>query len=110
MVKVFYEAQFSGTYSFKILDVPPPNQFAIIIDDTISIRVAAVTAVQIDAVAIEDDYEFTAPPGQRIFAFDSGSTDNRILWKLFDPAGRELFFDRLDGRSEERRVGKEGGS
>src|SRR5439155_96227 len=96
IVKVFPEAQFSGTYSFKILDVPPPNQFAINIGDTISNGVPGPGAGNIESAGVDDDYTFTAQPGHRIFPYATLFRSNRILWKLFDPAGRELFFDRLD--------------
>src|SRR5207237_933468 len=56
-------------------------------------------AGEIESAGAEDDYSFSAFAGQRIFALDNNSAAQRIFWRLLDPAGHELFFDRLDGSS-----------
>ena len=64
----------TGTYSFQLLDVPPPQTFAINIGDVVSDGVPEPGAGNIEAIGAVDVYTFTAQSGQLLY-FDTISTE-----------------------------------
>src|SRR5439155_1397213 len=93
-VQVVPEASFSGTYAFKILNVPPPSQFTISIGDSVSPGVPGSGAGEIESPGAEDDYTFSALAGQRIFAFDR-SEERRVGKWVYLGAGRLMLIRNL---------------
>ena len=84
------QSQF-GTYQFTIWDVPPPQQFAIAIGDTVSNGVPGAGAGNIESPGVQDIYTFSATAGQQVSVnFQAGSTILQVRWVLRDPAGEEL--------------------
>ncbi|GAB4530517.1 MAG: hypothetical protein OHK0046_51130 [Anaerolineae bacterium] len=66
----------TGTYRFRLWNVPTPPVFDVAIGDTISNGVPAAGAGNLETPGSSDVYAFTATPGQNIF-LDLGSTDFR---------------------------------
>jgi hypothetical protein len=86
----------AGIYSFKLWNVPPPQQFAISIGDTISNGVPGAGAGNIESPGVKDIYTFSGAAGQQVF-FDIVAVANELTfvnWKLTAPDGTVLF-DRI---------------
>ncbi|MBP1468123.1 hypothetical protein EYB53_020590 [Candidatus Chloroploca sp. M-50] len=80
------------TYSFKLWDVPPPQQFTIAIGDTVADGVPAAGAGNIETPGVIDRYTFTATAGQRIFfdAISNSVSFTQLSWTLLDPNGNQV--------------------
>jgi hypothetical protein len=85
----------TGTYSFRVTAVPLPQQFAIIIGDTISDGAPNSGAGNIETPGAIDTYTFTATAGQQIFldALSSSVSRGNLDWKIIDPNGTQLRTD-----------------
>ncbi|MFT5194981.1 MAG: hypothetical protein ACI85U_001996 [Candidatus Promineifilaceae bacterium] len=57
----------TGTYSFKIWDVPAPNKFAINVGDTVADGVPGAGAGNIETPGVQDIYTFNVDPNQELF-------------------------------------------
>ena len=77
----------TGTYSFQLWDVPPPERFEINIGDVVSDGAPQVGAGNIENPGAEDSYTFNAEAGQVVF-FD--------VQEFFGPTTVDL---RLSDRS-----------
>lgn len=60
-------ADATGTYSFQITNIPPPDTFAIAIGDTVSDGVPGAGAGNIEVPGAFDEYSFSGTAGQSIF-------------------------------------------
>jgi hypothetical protein len=81
----------TGTYSFRLLLTPPPEQFAIGFGDTVSEGVPAAGAGNVEGPGALDIYTFEAAAGQTAI-FDLLDGDNvRLGWRLTAPDGTTLF-------------------
>jgi hypothetical protein len=85
-----------GVYGFKLWNVPPPDQFAIAIGDTVSDGVPGPGAGNIESPGVKDIYTFNVTAGQRVYFALSGVpvTLVQVQWKLTAPDG-EVIFDRI---------------
>jgi hypothetical protein len=85
------QRDFTGPYSFKLWNVPAPQDFNLAIGDTVSDGVPAAGAGRIESPGALDRYLFTAAPGQQVF-FDLLSGANAgLAWQLSDSNGDEIF-------------------
>ncbi len=83
----------TGTYQFKLWNVPPPQHFQIHIGDTVSKDKPATGAGNIESPGVEDIYTFSAAAGQKVF-FDMQAvtiTNGLVSWRLVDAGGQEIF-------------------
>jgi len=82
----------TGTYSFQLWDVPPPERFEITIGDVVSDGAPGVGAGIIESPGVEDVYTFTAEAGQVVF-FDVQEQSGLILvaWEVVDQDGTAIF-------------------
>ena len=89
----------TGSYQFKIWDVPPPQTFAISIGDFVTNGVPGVGAGVIETPGVQDVYTFTALPGQRVYFQAPGSFDafNFLNWTLRDETGKSIFSEGFNG-------------
>jgi hypothetical protein len=82
----------TGTYQFKLWNVPAPDEFVISIGDTISDGVPGPGAGNIETPAVKDIYTFSATAGQEILL---DLLDHQGLtqtdWRLQDPSGNAIF-------------------
>jgi hypothetical protein len=86
----------TGTYSFRLLEVPAPQQFAIAFGDTVSDGVPTPGAGNLEAPGAVDIYTFDAVTGQEaIFDILSGS-NVQIGWRLLTP-NNQILFDTIIG-------------
>ena len=91
----------SGTYSFKIWDVPAPDEFAINVGDTVSNGVPGAGAGNIESPGVMDVYTFNVNPNQELF-IEMIDRDGltQIDWQLESPTG-PIFTKSLFGGSED---------
>jgi hypothetical protein len=93
-VRVFTDSLATGTYAFKVYDVPAPQQFTFEIGETVALNsvggVMQTGAGNIDVVGAQDVYTFQGEVGDVIY-FDSlpGSTFP-LRWKLTDPSDVQI--------------------
>ncbi|MFN8439947.1 MAG: Ig-like domain-containing protein [Caldilineaceae bacterium] len=82
----------TGSYSFKVWNVPAPQRFAIAIGDTISNGVPGPGAGAIESPGAFDVYTFTANAGQQVtFDLLSQTGVPFVSWRLVDPSGTTVF-------------------
>lgn len=82
---------FTGTYAFKLWNVPPPQEFSIQIGDTVAEGAPTAGAGRIESPGALDVFTFAATAGQRVtFDLISG-THPGLSWRLTDDTGAELF-------------------
>ncbi len=83
----------TGTYEFKIWDVPPSQQFTIAVGDTITNNVPGPGAGLVETPGVQDIYTFTATPGQRVYFQLLGEYDPFDFknWTLRDQTGERIF-------------------
>ncbi len=82
----------TGTYQFKLWNVPPPDEFTIAIEDVVADGVPGAGAGRIETPGVQDLYRFTATAGQRVFFDQQGATGvSGIGWTLQAPNGTVLF-------------------
>ena len=72
----------AGTYRLQLFNVPPPQQFAIKVGDTIKESTPGAGAGTIESPGAKDIYTFTTPPGQRVYfrklQHDDGMEQNHV--------------------------------
>ena len=78
---------FTGPYQIQIWDVPPPDTFAIALDDPISDGVPAAGAGNLESPGVRDVYTFDATAGQKVFFDLQAGGDVGVDWILTDPLG-----------------------
>jgi hypothetical protein len=88
----------TGTYSFRLLDVPAPQQFSISFGDTVAEGTPAPGAGELEAPGAVDVYTFDGAAGQEAI-FDRLSGSNVMIgWHLQAPGGVMLFDTVLQDR------------
>ncbi len=95
LIEVFGGENETGTYSFKLSAVPPPEVFTIQIGDTVSLgkinETEAPGAGSLEMPGWRDHYQFTVTTaGTRVF-FDSLAYSGWLRWRLVAPGGTTLF-------------------
>jgi hypothetical protein len=81
----------TGVYSFRLLLVPAPQEFAISVGDTVSDGVPGAGAGNLEAPGATDVYTFDAETGDEVI-FDWLSGSNVLIgWRLEAPDGTVLF-------------------
>lgn len=82
-----------GAYRVQLFNVPPPDQFAIKIGDTIKENTPGRGAGDIESPGAHDVYTFSAAAGQRVYfrMLEHGKGMAQIRWKLTDSDGTVLF-------------------
>ncbi|RKS71468.1 hypothetical protein CLV35_3266 [Motilibacter peucedani] len=87
----------TGTYGFRIVDVPAAQKFAYSLGSTISNGVPGAGAGNLEAIGSEDDYTFTGTAGQQVYldALTDG-TAGYARAVLAAPSGATVF-DRYIG-------------
>ncbi|MBL8134813.1 MAG: hypothetical protein JNL42_23335, partial [Anaerolineae bacterium] len=89
-----------GVYSFHLLLVPAPQNFAISIGDTVSDGAPAAGAGNLEAPGALDIYTFSGTAGQEVvFDYLSGNA-GQIGWRLNAPDGTVLFDAILGDRQQ----------
>lgn len=81
-----------GPYSFRLVEVQPPQFFAITVGTTISDGVPAPGAGNLEAPASIDIYTFEANVGDAVCFLD-GNGNCSIRWRLVAPTGAVIFDD-----------------
>jgi hypothetical protein len=82
---------FTGTYGFRIWDVPAPQEFPLQLGDTVSDGIPAAGAGRIESPGALDVYTFTATAGPRVaFELIQGANAG-LAWRLTDETGAEVF-------------------
>ena len=83
----------TGTYRFKLWPVPPPQQFAIAVGDTISNGVPGPGAGKIETPGVRDIYRFNAAAGQQVFVDvqDVANSVAGVQLELVDATGDPVF-------------------
>src|SRR5204863_360074 len=90
----YYGSTATGTYSFKLTQVPAAQVFAVAIGDTISDGVPSAGAGNIESPGSDDEYAFTGTAGQVIRFDDLGALACCTLyWQLYAPDGTQLAAD-----------------
>ncbi len=86
------DAPATGTYGFKLWDVPPPQEFAISVGSDVAKGKPGAGAGFIESPGVKDVYTFTATAGQTVyFQVTQPNTAGTMRWKLQDDAGSSLF-------------------
>ncbi len=81
----------SGTYSFRLWDVPDPETFTIDIGDVISDGMPAPGAGNIESPGSEDIYSFDGVAGQSILGDVLAGGSLSLDWRLEAPDGTVVF-------------------
>ena len=83
----------TGTYTFRIWEVAPPDTFTINIGDEIARDIPGTGAGNIESPGAQDIYNFTLTESQSL-AFQvkqPPQTNDTIYWRLVDEQGNEIF-------------------
>jgi tRNA A-37 threonylcarbamoyl transferase component Bud32 len=83
----------TGTYGFKLWDVPAPQEFNLNIGDTVSNGQPGAGAGNIESPGVKDSYTFTATAGQKLtfHITQPPKTSDTLKWQLVDDTGNKLF-------------------
>jgi len=83
----------TGSYGFKLWDVPPPDEFDIEIGDTVAKDSPGPGAGYIESPGASDEYTFSAAAGQKVYfeVIKPPDSYDLITWHLYDDIGNELF-------------------
>ncbi len=81
----------TGTYSFRISKVAPPQNFTYTIGDTVSPGVPKLGAGSIEGPNSMDVYTFSAAAGQTVFVDQLTATSCALVWSLTAPGGATVF-------------------
>ncbi|MGI8806942.1 MAG: hypothetical protein ACR2KK_03700, partial [Acidimicrobiales bacterium] len=84
----------TGTYSFRITNVPGPQSFTYAVGNTVSNGVPAAGAGNIETPGAVDIYTFTAPAGQKVFVDYLTASSCYLNWRLMGPANAPVFASR----------------
>lgn len=93
---------FTGDYSFRVVNIPPPQYFEIAIDTLLSSQDFENGAGRIEAIGAKDIYTFTLTAPQTVY-FDVLSAADEccyFMWRLADESGTVLFDTWLHGDQE----------
>ena len=82
----------TGTYSFTVWELAPPDSYVIGYDAPVSDGVPGPGAGNLEEPGATDEYTFTGTMGDRIY-FDEQSGSCSIRWRIMTPGGAELFND-----------------
>lgn len=99
------DASWVGTYSFRILSIPPDQTFAFALGGRVADGNPAAGAGRLEAAGAEDYYLFTASQGQLAFFAPSGvdpAFKGALRWQLIKPSGGTVFasfFSNPQGRT-----------
>jgi hypothetical protein len=86
----------TGTYRFRVWDIPDPQQFTIAIGDTVSDGVPGAGAGNIETPGVQDSYSFNGTSGQTILVdLQARSGLTQLNWRLEAPDGTVIFNDPL---------------
>ncbi len=86
----------TGTYRFKLWNIPAPQQFAIAIGDAVDADQPAAGAGTIETPGVQDIYSFSGTAGQRVFVdVQNLSGLSQLNWRLEAPDGTEIFDNPL---------------
>ncbi|MBK7998899.1 MAG: hypothetical protein IPK15_09345 [Verrucomicrobia bacterium] len=89
-----HDTNYFGRYSFRIRAIPPDDQFAIQIGNTITNGVPDTGAGNIEVAGAEDRYTFTGVAGQDVFIDGiqaAASLGGWLKWELKAPGGQNVF-------------------
>jgi hypothetical protein len=78
----------TGTYLFRLVEVPPADEFAIAIGDTVADGVPAPGAGNLEVPGAVDIYRFEATAGQPV-TFDVLDSNGDLSWVVNAPDGSE---------------------
>lgn len=83
----------TGTYSFRVWNVPSPDTFTINVGDVIAKGIPGEGAGAIETPGAHDIYNFTLEESQSVmFQVKQGpQTSDTIYWRLVDQQGNEIF-------------------
>ncbi|MBL9138502.1 MAG: Ig-like domain-containing protein [Verrucomicrobiales bacterium] len=81
----------TGSYRFRLWNVPGLQQFDIAIGDTVSDGVPGAGAGRIETPGVMDVYRFTAAPGQIVYFDLLDGASAATQWRVVDDAGQEVF-------------------
>jgi hypothetical protein len=81
----------TGTYSFKIWSVAPPDEFSISIGDSVSRDTPGTGAGFIETPGAQDIYTFTGTAGLTIVLTLPDTDLPELYWRLEDESGNEIF-------------------
>ncbi len=84
----------TGTYGFKLWNVPPPDQFTIAIGDTITNGAPAAGAGNIESPGVKDIYTLTATPGRQVYFDILGTSGFNPTLRMVDDVGAAVFGSR----------------
>jgi plastocyanin len=90
-------ANVAGTYQFQLRS-NPADTFAINIGDVVRDGQPGAGAGNIELPGNTNQYTFNAIANQRVYFDDqNASRPGYFAWDVYDPTGKRLFFDYLDG-------------
>jgi hypothetical protein len=83
----------TGAYRIKLWDLPPPEEFTIELNDTISRDEPGTGAGYIENPGSNDVYIFTAEAGQAVYfqVKEPPKTNDTLSWRVEDDQENELF-------------------
>lgn len=103
----------TGTYAFRIRDIPPDPTFAINLGQTVSVNQPGVGAGSIEVPGAQDFYTFQGTANQAVF-FQQISADPKfagwLAWEVRTPSGDQFFQDWFDSTPTGRKVLPETGT
>ncbi len=89
----------TGTYQFRLFEMPTPQTFSINIDDVVPVGIPAVGAGRIEFIGSKDIYTFNASPGQLVYFDEQGASDG-TRWQVQDANGTTVFSEQLLSTSD----------
>lgn len=99
-------ADYTGAYSFRVLEIPPDGGFAIAVGQTVTDGAIEGTptpgAGRLELPGAVDYYRFTLEGPTAVYFDDLGAGQCCLSWWVRDPSGSYRFFDRLDGEDPGR--------
>ncbi|WP_162942139.1 hypothetical protein [Desertimonas flava] len=90
----------TGTYSFRLLGVPPAEPFGIAIGDTVAPGAPGPGAGDIEVPGARDVYTFAAAAGQVVVFDHLDGRNTAIRWTLVAPGGAGLFDTFIGDRQQ----------
>lgn len=87
----------TGSYGFKLWAVPPAEEFAIAIGDTVTEGQPGPGAGRIETPGAVDRYTFTAQPGQPVFFEEFAPSMTFLWWRCVDQDGAVVLDDHFQG-------------
>ena len=84
----------SGTYSFRITNVPGQQTFAYTVGSTVVNGTPAAGAGNIELPGSVDAYTFTGAAGQKVFVDQLAASSCSLTWWLTGPGGATVFASR----------------